>query len=70
MQINKENWIVVKNTHEVIIDDELFEIVQKVRKGAIVNLTSKLEKQRLPFLFSLICKKWLLLLMYWLQFIF
>ena len=32
VRVPKSEWIIVKNTHEAIIDKATFEIVQKIKK--------------------------------------
>lgn len=32
-RVSKENWLIFENTHEAIIDQETFDIVQKIRQG-------------------------------------
>ncbi len=57
--VNKENWVIVENTHEAIIDKDEFDYIQQLNKNTkeehISAFTKKAESMENPFVGKLVC---------------
>ncbi len=57
--VNKENWVIVENTHEAIIDKDEFYYIQQLNKNTkeehISAFIKKAESMKNPFVGKLVC---------------